>query len=236
MLKVDTPSGAVYRRYNEDGYGEYDDGRAYDGDGVGRAWPLLAGERGHLALQAGEDPIEYLRTMHRCASPGGLLPEQVWDAPPIPERELYPGRPSGSAMPLIWSHSEFLKLLIARDQGKPVELLKVVGERYGKSRPKAEHTRWRNETPVVSLAQGRALLIEDRQPFTLHMGWDNWQGLEELPAEPLPFGLWGVAIAPERCVGRSALNFTRRFGEQWEGRDHTVAIAATPQAHTLVHK
>jgi glucoamylase len=236
MLKVDTPSGAVYRRYNEDGYGEYDDGRAYDGDGVGRAWPLLAGERGHLALQAGEDPIEYLRTMHRCASPGGLLPEQVWDAPPIPERELYPGRPSGSAMPLIWSHSEFLKLLIARDQGKPVELLKVVGERYGKSPPKAQHTRWRNETPVVSLAQGRTLLVEDRQPFMLHLGWDNWQSPEDLPAEPLPFGLWGVAIAPERCVGRSALNFTRRFGEQWEGRDHTVAIAATPQAHTLVHK
>ena len=80
VLKVDTPSGAVYRRYNEDGYGEHDDGRPYDGNGVGRAWPLLTGERGHLALQAGEDPIEYLRTMYRCASPGGLLPEQVWDA------------------------------------------------------------------------------------------------------------------------------------------------------------
>ena len=80
VLRVDTPSGAVYRRYNEDGYGEYDDGRPYDGNGVGRAWPLLTGERGHLALQAGEDPIEYLRTIHRCASPGGLLPEQVWDA------------------------------------------------------------------------------------------------------------------------------------------------------------
>lgn len=37
VLRVETPSGPVYRRYNDDGYGEYDDGRAYDGNGVGRA-------------------------------------------------------------------------------------------------------------------------------------------------------------------------------------------------------
>ena len=29
---------------------------------------------------------------------GGLLPEQVWYGDPIPERGLFPGRPSGSAM------------------------------------------------------------------------------------------------------------------------------------------
>lgn len=236
VLRVETPSGAVYRRYNDDGYGEYDDGRAYDGNGVGRAWPLLTGERGHLALQAGEDPIEYLRTMHRCASPGGLLPEQVWDAEAIPERELFPGRPSGSAMPLIWSHSEFLKLLIARDRGQPVELLDVVRKRYGKRVPKAKRTRWRNETPIATLAAGRTLVIEDRHPFTLRFGWDGWQSVEDLPAEPLPFGLWGVTIAPDSSKGRSELNFTRRYGEDWEGRDHTVAIAAKPKPQILHHR
>jgi glucoamylase len=235
VLKVDTPSGAVYRRYNDDGYGEYDDGRAYDGKGVGRPWPLLAGERGHLALQSGEDPIEYLRTIHRCASPGGLLPEQVWDADPIPEHGLYPGRPSGSAMPLIWSHSEFLKLLIARDQGHPVELLKVVRDRYGKKTPASKRTRWRSEIPVASPARGRTLVIEGRQPFTLHCGWDGWQSVEDLQAEPQPFGLWGVTIGPDRYAGHSELNFTRRYGVHWEGRDYAVAIVAKPVTHALVH-
>lgn len=47
LLKVETPAGAVWRRYNEDGYGEHEDGTAYDGIGRGRPWPLLAGERGH---------------------------------------------------------------------------------------------------------------------------------------------------------------------------------------------
>jgi glucoamylase len=230
VLKVDTPSGPVYRRYNDDGYGEYDDGRAYDGNGVGRAWPLLTGERGHLALAAGEDPIDHLRTMMRCASPGGMLPEQVWDAAPIPERLLFPGRPSGSAMPLVWAHAEFLKLVIARETGRPVELLEAVRERYGGGMPAARHTRWRDETPVASLAAGRTLLVEDRRAFTLHFGWDGWQDVEEIEAAPLPFGLWGVAIGPERTRGRGRLDFTRRHGADWEGRDHAVAfIAGEPE-------
>ena len=234
VLKVDTPSGPVYRRYNEDGYGEYDDGRHYDGNGVGRAWPLLTGERGHLALQAGEDPLEYLHTIARCASPGGLLPEQVWDAPAIPERFLFPGRPSGSAMPLVWAHAEFLKLLIARREGRPVELLDAVRDRYGRGAPAAKQVRWRDETPVATLAAGRTLLIEDREDFTLHFGWDGWTDVAELQASPLPFGLWGVTIDPDHCRDRRRLDFTRRYGDRWEGENHTVAIGdAAPR--TLVH-
>jgi glucoamylase len=235
VLKVETPSGAVYRRYNDDGYGEYDDGRPYDGAGVGRAWPLLVGERAHLALQAGEDPIEYLKTMHRCASPGGLLPEQVWDAAPIPERFLFPGRPSGSAMPLLWSHAEFLKLVIARHAKRPVELLEAVEKRYAGRAPKAKHTRWRNETPVTSLETGRTLLVEDRRAFTLHYGFDGWRDVAELSAKPLPCGLWGVSVTPALYDGHGELNFTRRYDEGWEGEDHAVAILAQPQPQTLVH-
>ena len=48
--------------------------------------------------------------MARQASETYLLPEQIWDADDIPARGLYNGRPSGSAMPLVWAHAEFLKL------------------------------------------------------------------------------------------------------------------------------
>ena len=43
VLRVETPSGPLYHRYNEDGYGEHADGRAFDGSGIGRGWPLLVG-------------------------------------------------------------------------------------------------------------------------------------------------------------------------------------------------
>jgi hypothetical protein len=31
------------------------------------------------------------------------------------------------------------------------------------------------------------------------------------------------------------LNFTRRYGVHWEGRDYAVAIVAKPVTHALVH-
>jgi GH15 family glucan-1,4-alpha-glucosidase len=37
VLKHDLPQGPCWRRYNHDGYGQKDDGSAYDGTGVGRS-------------------------------------------------------------------------------------------------------------------------------------------------------------------------------------------------------
>jgi glucoamylase len=82
LLKVDTPSGPAWRRYTGDGYGEHEDGRPFDGTGIGRPWPLLTGERAHYELAAGRPAdAEALRAaLSRFANEGGLLPEQVWDA------------------------------------------------------------------------------------------------------------------------------------------------------------
>ena len=55
LLKVGTPNGPSWRRYNHDGYGEHADGSAFDGTGIGRPWPLLTGERAHYELAAGRD-------------------------------------------------------------------------------------------------------------------------------------------------------------------------------------
>ena len=103
LLKTDTPNGPVWHRYNDDGYGEHPDGAPFDGWGRGRGWPLLTGERGHIALLGGEDARPYLQAMTRMSGKGGMLPEQVWDSEAIPERGLYPGQPSGSAIPGLQS-------------------------------------------------------------------------------------------------------------------------------------
>ncbi len=249
VLKVDTPSGPLYHRYNNDGYGEHADGRAFDGSGIGRCWPLLVGERGHLALQSGEDPIAYLRTMWRCSSVGGLLPEQVWDAAPIAELGLEPGRPSGSAMPLLWAHAEFLKLLVARERRRPIELLRAVEERYLPGKDAAHGAggsgavqygtlaaaawHWRDEVPVMQLEDGRALLIEARTPFILHFGFDGWQRVEERAAVMQPFGLWAVRLHAEELAGAAYLQFTRRYDDRWEGVDHQISLGHVGLRHSL---
>jgi glucoamylase len=54
IIKVDTPNGEAFYRYNHDGYGEMDDGRRWNWDGKytgkGRLWALLAGERGQYEI------------------------------------------------------------------------------------------------------------------------------------------------------------------------------------------
>ena len=226
VLRVETPHGIAYHRYNEDGYGEHDDGSPFDGSGIGRAWPLLTGERGHLDLLLGIDPLPYLEMMTRMTGPGGLIPEQVWDAAPISERGLEPGKPSGSAMPLVWAHAEFLKLLAARQHGRPLELLASVERRYDARRPVAAVWHWRRSEPFERLPAGRALLIESSDPFRLHWGVDGWCDIADLPSEPQGLGMHGVRLDADALSPHSAIDFTFYFPDRrsWEGMDHHIAL------------
>ncbi|OYW73795.1 MAG: glucoamylase, partial [Verrucomicrobia bacterium 12-59-8] len=107
VLKRELPQGPSWRRYNHDGYGEKSDGSAYDGTGVGRCWPILTGERGHYELAAARDPLPFIEAMENFANEGGMLPEQLWDADDLPDRNMKRGQPTGAAMPLCWSHAEY---------------------------------------------------------------------------------------------------------------------------------
>ncbi|GAB2571654.1 glucan 1,4-alpha-glucosidase [Dyella jejuensis] len=223
LLRFDTPQGPYYRRYNEDGYGEHEDGRAFDGTGVGRAWPLLSGERGHYAVLAGEDPQPYLDAMLASASQGGMIPEQVWDSEPIEARHLFPGRPTGSAMPLVWAHAELIKLVATITSGEPVERLPAVAARYRTSSTPAQ-AHWREQAPCEVVDRGMPLLIEGERPFQLRVGIDGWQKPVDLDSEPLGFGLHGVRIDAKQLGALHALDFTRHFadGRGWEGHDWRI--------------
>ncbi len=227
LLRVQTPSGAFYRRYNEDGYGEHGDGRAFDGTGVGRAWPLLTGERGQFAVQAGEDARPYLDAMLASASEGGMLPEQIWDSEPIPARGLYPGRPTGSAMPLVWAHAEFIKLATVMQRKLPIEQLAEVVARYAAPRVAAVQL-WRPQAPGAQLDAARPVLIEGDAPFVLHIGHDGWQGVRDVPSAPTGLGMHGVHLDGAALATARSLEFTRRFldGRDWEGRDWRLQMGA----------
>jgi glucoamylase len=225
-LGVDTPSGRCYHRYTGDGYGEHDDGSPFDGTGRGRLWPLLTGERGHFALMCGENVSGYLQSMIQMSGRAGLIPEQIWDAAPIPEHWLEPGKPSGSAMPLLWAQAEFLKLVRAEKEGRPIELLEVVKRRYGGRSPSASVWHWREDMPFTGLPQGRSVLIESQKPFRLHFGFDGWQSVEERPAEPIGFGMFGVRLDPADLVHRSRVDFTWRDTDsgEWRNKDFSIAL------------
>jgi glucoamylase len=132
VIKVDTPNGPAWYRYNHDGYGEKADGKGYDGTGIGRLWIMFAGERGEYELASGRDAHMYLDTMQKMANAGGMLAEQVWDRPESPRPWLKFGQGTGSATPLAWTNAQFVRLAIAIKEGKLPELPVVVRAHFQK--------------------------------------------------------------------------------------------------------
>jgi glucoamylase len=226
LLKTETPNGPVWHRYLGDGYGEHADGRAYDGTGIGRGWPLLTGERGHYELCAGKDPLPYLAAMAAMASPGGMLPEQVWDSDPIPARRLFPGQASGAAMPLAWAHAEFVKLLVSRQLGHVFDQPRAVRQRYQGCRPMAEYAFWFPHAAIATIPAGARLAIALPEPAIVHWGRDGWSDVQDTPTSDSGLG-FHVAALPTAALARGTeVDFTwrRQLGSEWHGNDYRLKI------------
>jgi glucoamylase len=225
-LKVDTPSGPAWHRYTGDGYGETDDGGPFNGTGRGRAWPLLTGERGHYELMAGRDARSCLEAMGAMAGRCGLIPEQVWDAAPIPQRLLFPGRPSGSAMPLVWAHAEFIKLAISLQLGRPADRPLAAWERYRGWPPRPTHAMWTQRFPVTEIDAGQTLCLCLPEPARVHCGFDGWQRIVDVATLDTGLGvhtaeLPSTALRPGQ---RIAFTFYWIGASRWEGRDYEVRV------------
>ena len=227
VLKVETPFGPCWRRYNHDGYGQREDGGAFVGWGQGRAWPLLTGERGHYELAAGHDTKPFVRAMENLASATGLLPEQSWDGPDQPDVYMYCGRPTGSAMPLMWAHAEYIKLLRSVRDGKLSDLIVDVANRYlGARADRQLFEVWKPARQVRSVKRGYVLRIQAPASFRLRWSGDEWQTVKDTPSSATTLGVEFVDIrilAAQRTPIRFTFFWTT--SNSWEGRDYLVSVA-----------
>jgi glucoamylase len=232
LLKVDTPNGPAWRRYNGDGYGEHSDGRPFDGTGRGRAWPLLTGERGHFELVGGNDPTPYLKAMAAMTGPAGMMPEQVWDTTALPERRLFPGQPTGSAMPLVWTHAEFVKLLVSRHLGYPFDRPAAVWRRYGGRRPDAKRAIWSLHAPIGRIDGGMALIIVLPRAALIHWGMNGWNNAADRETVDSGLGLHSLEISAAALSQASSISFTFQWQDtqDWAGKNFEVAIERGPHA------
>jgi glucoamylase len=228
LLKVETPSGSTWHRYNDDGYGEHRDGGHFDGTGIGRGWPLLTGERAHFELAAGS--IAHAKRLQSAveafANHEGLISEQVWDSPDIPARKLYLGRPSGSAMPLVWAHAEYLKLRRSLHDGRIFDLPPQTVKRYLTDKTVSPRLVWRFNHKLRWMPAGKSLRIETMSPAIVHWSADDWKTVHDVTAREAPFGLHVADLDTQALPEGRDLKFTLYWPEaqHWEGRDFDVRI------------
>jgi glucoamylase len=229
LLKVETPSGSTWHRYNDDGYGEHEDGAPFDGKGIGRGWPLLTGERAHYELLAGrvDEAKRLLAAMENFANQGGLISEQVWDSPDLPAHGLQLGRPSGSAMPLVWAHAEYLKLQRSLRDGRVFDLPTQTVQRYLKDKTVSPRLVWRYNHKLRSLPPGKILRVELMAPAAIHWTADDWKTAQDLKTHDAGLGIHMADLPTQSVPEGTQVKFTFYWPDagHWEGKDFMVRIA-----------
>jgi glucoamylase len=225
VLKVDTPFGPCWRRYNHDGYGTLPDGGPFEGFGQGRAWPLLTGERAHYEFAAGLDVRPLIRTIEQFAFRGRMLPEQVWDSPDLESASMYFGKPAGSAMPLMWAHAEYVKLLRSVTDGQVFDLIPIVAERYLNGRGRKDLEVWKAVRQVKEVVAGQVLRIQAPEPFRLHRTNDGWATASDTSSTSTGIGIEFVDIAiNDDQIGPVEFTFLWTSRDRWEGHNYEVRI------------
>jgi glucoamylase len=230
LLKTEMPEGEIWHRYNGDGYGEHEDGSPFDGTGIGRAWPLLTGERAHYELAAGNraQAEKLLTALENFANEGGLIPEQTWDALDIPERELFYGRPSGSAMPLVWAHAEYVKLLRSLRDGKVFDLPPQTVQRYLVEKKVTPFVLWKFNYQRTSMPAGKTLRITTIVPALVQWSVDDGVKRADVSAKDTGLGVYTADLPTEKIPAGTSIQFTFYWPEssRWEGTDFYIRVVA----------
>lgn len=223
LLLTETPYGPCWHRYHKDGFGEHEDGSPYDGTGIGRAWPLLTGERGHYEIAAGnfKKAAALVKTMESFAQ-NGFLPEQIWDTDDIPARELFFGKHTGSAMPLVWAHAEYIKLCRSLKDRRVFDMPLPAQKRYLDNQTGSSLELWRPDHPAGEMEPGKTLRIETTREVVVHWSADSWKTTHDTASVDSGFGIFytDLPLFGDRVV----FTFYEKRSQAWQNKNFEVRV------------
>ncbi len=155
-----------------------------------------------------------------------MLPEQIWDEPD--RNGLVFGGPAGAAMPLVWAHAEYLKLLRSVTDAQVFDRIPAVETRYSNGkRRKSNLEVFKLRRPVPSIVAGKTLRITAHNRFKVTWTADAWKttNVTESSAVGYAGSFADIPTIPEQT---GAVSFTLYWIEEnrWEGRNFDVEVEA----------
>jgi glucoamylase len=189
---------------------------------------LLTGERAHYELAAGRvwEAEKLMRALESFANEGGMIPEQVWDADDIPEAELFRGKASGSAMPLVWAHAEYVKLRRSLRDGRVFDLPPQTVERYLAQRAGSPFAVWRFNNKCDVAPAGKTLRVETMAAAVIRWSADGWRTVRDAKTQDTGLGVHVADLPTDALSSGAEIVFTFYWpeAERWEGADFTVRL------------
>jgi glucoamylase len=166
------------------------------------------------------------RVMEAMAGDAGLLPEQVWDSRDIPSRELFIGHASGSALPLVWAHAEYLKLRRSLFDRRIFDRPPQTVERYLTRKTTSDLVIWRFNHKVRTMAEHKTLRVETLASAVVHWSADGWRNTHDTPTRDTTLGVHIADLATSRLTlgTRVCLTFYWPDAGRWEHVDFVVCI------------
>ena len=164
--------------------------------------------------------------MEKMTSPGGLIPEQIWDSDDIPKRGLFNGKPSGSAMPLVWAHGEYIKLCHSIMDGKISDQLDFVYNRYVGSKVEAHINYWNLRDQIRRVKKGDVIRIVLGEAAKIHFTFDQWGSAKDVEASQFDANLFLSDFETESEKNSSSFIFTIFWekDKKWQGENFTIVL------------
>ena len=88
-----------------------------------------------------------------------MLTEQLWDAPDLPNAHMIFGCPTGAAMPLCWSHAEYIALVRSCHDGVCIDCVGPAFQRYVLHPVPSKYEIWTLRYPARRVSRGKILRI-----------------------------------------------------------------------------
>src|SRR4029077_7030057 len=116
----------------------------------------------------------FIEVMENFANQGGMIGEQLWDADDLAERSLKRGSPTGAAMPLCWSHAEYISLVRSRHDGVCFDRVEPAYQRYVVNPVSSRHEIWTPRHRLKRMPRGKILRIVLAAEATVVWSRDHW--------------------------------------------------------------
>jgi glucoamylase len=158
-----------------------------------------------------------------------MLPEQLWDAKDLPERNLKFGGPTGSAMPLCWAHAEYISLIRSRHEGVCFDRIEPAYQRYAKKQSSGHMEMWTFAHQPDQMRKGKGLRIITEQSAKIHWSVNGWATASDLETGSCGLGIHWADLPTANLPAGAIVAFTFYWTEasRWEGRDFSVAVGGT---------